>query len=203
MKKLQCILGHPFIKLKDLEKSTLENDKENVTIYRCKDCGQVVFSRVNFVKAVFKSPDTVKDNFETKVREYENWSINNTLHSISLLAINSEKGCIHLVSDKKITDIEQLGVINLLEHSYKALKGLDVYYTVYHSTYNPKTDIIKGENGVGLTKDASKKFEKYVNFPKEEIEDILTIEFQVVKRYEKSTLWKLKNKRKCMYLDNY
>ena len=52
MKKLKCLLGHNLrlMKLYDVIESTYDNDKENITVYKCKYCDKVVATKTNYVK---------------------------------------------------------------------------------------------------------------------------------------------------------
>jgi hypothetical protein len=139
MENIKCLLGHPIhmMKLHDITEHKFDNDKENITVYKCKYCDQIITGKTNFVKAQFKNPkdiDKDKPTYDIRVREYEGWSLNNTKNSLSIYGDN-DRGYIHLVSKNEINAIEKLGLLKVLSNSFNFYQGYDIEVYVYESEY--------------------------------------------------------------------
>jgi hypothetical protein len=203
MENIKCLLGHPIhmMKLHDITEHKFDNDKENITVYKCKHCDQIITGKTNFVKAEFKNPKEkeAKPKELIRVREYQGWSLNNTNNIISFYG-DETTGYLHLVSKSEINEIEKLGLLHVIKDNLNAYQGLDIYIDVYESEYNKEEDYISGEYshyGASVNK-ASTYFSKYCDFKLEDAETIITIKYKLVRRYNNSSWWRFKNKRKCI-----
>lgn len=203
MKKLKCLLNHPLhmMKIHDITKHKFDNNEENITVYKCKHCGKIITGKTNFVKAEFKNPKIKEEKPKEliRVKEYQGWSLNNTNNMINFYG-DEECGYLHLISKDEINEIERVGIFTVVKERLKSYKGLDIYIDVYESEYNQKGDYISGKYmhyGASVEK-ASEYFGVYHDFKLEDAETIITIKYELVRRYNKSKWWRLKNKRKCI-----
>lgn len=208
MKNIKCLLGHKLfmMKLRDIEKATYENEEENITIYKCKHCGKVICTKTNFVNIkVNEKPEIEKEpKIETKVVEYYGWSLNNLGHHLNQWT----DMIIHLVSDKKINEVERFGLIRFLLKKIEPYESLDICVEAFESKYHKNDDCIKGcysstndyEGSIRFphwTENAKSKF-SYYSFELNEECTIITLKYTILnKRYDKSWWWRIRNKRIC------
>jgi len=203
MKNIKCLLGHNLhiMKIHDVTRHKFDNNEENITVYKCKHCGQIITGKTNFVKAEFKNPKEKEEKPKEliRVREYQGWSLNNTNNMINFYG-DEEFGYIHLVSKNEINAIEKLGLLQVIKNNLDYYKGLDIYIDVYESEYDKENDSIGGSYrhyGTSVEK-ASSCFSTYCDFKLENAETIITLKYQLVRRYNNSSWWRFKNRRKCI-----
>ena len=216
MKNIKCLLGHKLfmMKLRDIEKAKYENEEENITIYKCKHCGKVIYTKTNFVNTkVNEKPEIEKEpKIETRVVEYYGWSLNNLGHYLS----QSTDMVMHLVSDKKINETERFGLVRFLVEKIDIYKGIDICVEVFVSKYDEKDDCIKvcypstndwTEVAGAIrfphwTENAKSKF-LYYSFELDEKCTIITLKYTILnKRYDKSWWWRIRNKRICKVISH-
>lgn len=203
MKKLKCLLGHNLhmMKLNDVTKHKFDNNEENITVYKCKHCGQIITGKTNFVKAEFKNPKEKEEKPKEliRVKEYQGWSLNNINNMISFYG-DEECGYLHLVSKNEVNSIEQLGLLQVIKNNLNHYKGLDIYIDVYESEYDKENDSINGRySHYGTSvENATKQFGEYHDFKLEDAETIITLKYQLVRRYNNSKWRRFKNRRKCI-----
>lgn len=207
MKNIKCLLGHipRMMKLKDLEKDTYDSKKENITLYRCKYCKKILYSKINYVNLDLEEPnedkEVDKETVEYFVKEYEGWSINNTNHDLFFSGKYNE-GAINLVSNSELNEVERFGLIKIISNNFGMCNGLDFKVNIFESKYIKKDDIIVPKYSPEYsirTLEASKKYSNYLNEENtlENAKTIISIHYNIVKRYNQSKWWRLRNKRKC------
>lgn len=212
MRKLKCLLGHKFISPYDIEKIKYENDKECITIIKCKYCGKVLRQHTNYIKASFidKNKELPKPETRIEVKTYEGWSLNNTNNALWGIGLGDEEvGVFHLVSKDDINNMEQLGLFKFIENNLMTKQGYDITAYIYESEYNKKDNFIHKkyyQNGKDFkcinTNKASEKLSTYCGFKLEESEKIISIQYKITRRYKQSKWWRFKNRRKCI-IHNY
>lgn len=207
MRKLKCILGHNqrLMNLSDVTTEEYENNHEAIKTYKCKHCGVIVGGKTLSVKpkTIFDKDVEEKEDKEelnshdVKIYEYQNWSIHNMGQSIT--PYNKNKGVFYFVSKDEITEMEFYGFAQLVQEKFKMYEGLDINYTIYRAKYYEHITCIKPNYGIKgvITKEAI-NYGKYV-FDNINIKDadIIAIEYDIVKRYEKSKFWRLFHRRIC------
>lgn len=205
MKNIKCLLGHRRMKLKDVETDTYENDNEKIKTYKCKHCGMIVGGRTLSVKAKVKSLEDTKEDEAlnnkpyVRIREYENWSESNMRNRITIDSEDGLLGVIYFISEDEISEIEFMGMTLLTKQSFSIYEGLDIDCKIYKAKYLEDSDRIIPQNyminGVSTFK-ASSYIGGYSNVKLNNESNILAIEYDCDKRYDKSGWWKFIHPRK-------
>jgi len=205
MKNIKCLLGHKRMKLKDVETDTYENDNEKIKTYKCKYCGMIVGGRTLSVKSKVKSLEDIKEDEvlankpHIRIREYENWSENNMRNRIYIGSEHGLRGVIYFISEEVISEIEFLGITLLTKQSFNAYEGLDIDCKIYKAKYLESSDRIIPQHymvdGIGTLK-ASSYVGGYSDIKLNNESNIIAIEYDCGKRYDKSSWWKLIYPRK-------
>lgn len=75
-----------------------------------------------------------ENELNTKIREYEGWSINNTKHHVSFIGNgNKPYGAIHLLCEKELSEVERVGLNLIVKETYNMYKGLDIDVKIFES----------------------------------------------------------------------
>lgn len=129
-----------------------------------------------------------------KIREYEGWSLNNTNNMINFLDRN---GILVLLSDRKIGEVEIIGLKTVIKEIAEMYKGLDIEVSILGGEYYENTDSIIIYNYYSPFNRIYKVTE-YINSDiAHNAKDIICISYNTTARYNKSKWWRFRNKRKC------
>lgn len=138
-----------------------------------------------------------ENELKAKIRNYGGWSINNVKHDISYLGNNDDCGVIHLLCAEELSEVELLGLIQVIKEYYDMFKGLDVKLKIFESKYYENNDTIKGKynNFTIQTRNALSKCLDHIKNNLINAKQIISIYYSFDKRYEKSKWWKFIHKR--------
>lgn len=139
------------------------------------------------------------DNKNILIREFEGWSAINTRHCLNFKV---GEGIIALVSDREISELEILGIEYLVRDSSEIWKGLDLDICITKGHYNKETDFICNNVNNSKIINASKECLEHNKDMLENYKSIICIHYIAVPRYNKSSLWKFLNKRRCHVIND-
>lgn len=135
---------------------------------------------------------------KAKIRNYEGWSVKNTRNSLFFLGNDcDDNGIIHLLCDKELSEVEFVGLTQVIKEEYNTYKGLDIDVKIFESEYKSKIDTIRGKynNFNIITDNALSKCFDHIKDDLINAKQILSIYYTYNKRYEKSKWWRFIHKR--------
>ena len=141
-----------------------------------------------------------------RIREYQNWSINNMSNCVDFATCDIGEGVIILVSDKEISELEVLGLQCIIQRKAEIYRGLDLSIDVVKGEYSKNNDTIIMYESFHTFHNISKATNSLLSFQNKDLlnnsKDIICIFYELSPRYNKSRLWKFFNKR-YYYINNW